>query len=487
MVLWLGPPLLVRCMTDMSQEKSPTPPSDMRLLTFLVAGVLFMEFLDGTVITTALPAMAISFGTNAIDLNVGISAYLFALGVFIPISGWMAERFGGRSVFMAAITIFTIASLLCGLAPNLFVFVLMRVLQGFGGAMMVPVGRLIVLSHTPKERIISAIATLVWPALVAPVIGPALGGFITTYAHWRWIFYLNIPLGFIALILSYWIVPSMRSSTVKPFDWVGFLLCGAGTLIFLYGAELLSRASANIALAVVLIAAGCACLTGAFFYLKTAQDPMLDLSAFRIPTFATALRGGSLTRAAIGSAPFLLPLMFQVGFGFDAFRSGLLVMAVFAGNLLMKTVTTPILKRFGFRAILVWNGILGAAWLLGCAFIARDTPTAIILMMLFLGGLTRSLQFTAINTVAFADVAQGEMARANALFSTIFQLSLGAGVAMGAIAVRIGGLAAQAFGMRIQAIDYRIAFALVSLAAFASIVDAVRLKANSGDNIAGRG
>jgi EmrB/QacA subfamily drug resistance transporter len=458
----------------------------MRLVAWLVAATLFMEFLDGTVITTALPAMAKSFGVAPIDLNIGISAYLFALAVFIPVSSWAADRFGARLVFMSAILLFTAASLLCGLAGNLSSFVLLRVLQGVGGAMLVPVGRLIVLRYTPKERVISAVATLVWPALIAPVTGPAIGGFLAAYANWRWIFYLNIPLGIAALTVAFFVVPDIRAEQRRRFDWLGFFLCGTGILLFLYGVELVARVDANFSLALVCIAGGAALLACAIVHLRRASVPLLDLKAFSNPTFATALRGGSLMRAAIGSAPFLLPLMFQVGFGFDAFYSGMLVAAVFVGNLAMKTVTTPILKRFGFRRVLVWNGLLCILSLLACAILMRDTPLPVILAILFAGGLVRSMQFTAINTIAFADVPQTEMTSANALFSTVFQLSLGAGVAVGAVALRLGGLLSNWLGNSFSHGEYSVAFVLVSLLAAAGLVDALRLSPHAGIGLTGR-
>lgn len=469
---------------DQTARAAETP--NMRILMLLVAGVLFMEFLDGTVITTALPAMARSFAVSAIDLNAGISAYLFALGVFIPISSWAADRYGARRIFSSAIIIFTVASLFCGLANGLVTFIAVRVMQGLGGAMMVPVGRLIVLRHTPKDRLISTIATLVWPALVAPVLGPMIGGLIATYANWRWIFYLNIPLGLFALATAMATVPDMRAETSRPFDWRGFFLSSSGILMFLYGAELFTGANVNITRATFAIMGGALLLVAAFSYLKRAAAPMLDLHAFGIPTFAAALRGGSLARAAIGSAPFLLPLMFQLGFGFDAVRSGFLVTAVFIGNLVMKSMTSPILRRFGFRHVLVWNGVFSALWLFACAFLSPDTPQIAVLLFLFVGGLTRSLQFTTINTVAFADVPQQQIGPANALFSTVFQLSLGAGVAFGAIAIRLGSFIARTIGAHSHAMEYHIAFALVSLAALISLVDAIQLERGSGDEFAGR-
>ncbi|HEV7814838.1 MAG TPA: MFS transporter, partial [Janthinobacterium sp.] len=404
-------------------------------LALLVAGAFFMENLDGTVITTAVPDMARTFGVAPLDLNTGVSAYLLTLGVFIPISGWVAERFGARRVFAAALAIFTLASVLCGMAQGLGEFVALRFLQGIGGAMMVPVGRLVVLHNTPKERLISVIATLTWPALVAPVLGPPVGGFITSYASWRWIFYLNLPLGAIAFFVALWLIPKHSATQRRPFDWPGFVLSGTALFSLTWAAELMGRASVSWSQAGAFFAAGLILLALVGRHLRRAAHPLVDLSALQIPTFSVTILGGSLFRMAIGAIPFLLPLMFQVGFGLDAFHSGLLVIAVFAGNLLMKPATTGILRRFGFKPVLLVNGIINVAALMACSLLTPATPIWLICLLLFIGGLSRSMQFTAYNTIAFADIPQPRMAAANTLFSTAFQVALGLGIAVGAVAV----------------------------------------------------
>jgi EmrB/QacA subfamily drug resistance transporter len=447
----------------------------------LVAGAFFMENLDGTVITTAVPDMAQSFGVAPLALNVGVSAYLLTLGVFIPISGWVAQRFGARRVFAAALAIFTLASVLCGMAHSLGEFVWLRVLQGAGGAMMVPVGRLVVLNNTPKDKLISVIATLTWPALVAPVLGPAVGGFITSYASWRWIFYLNLPLGLIALVLAWKLIPDQRAAERQPFDWPGFVLSGTALFLLTWGAEVIgsqhpdwNEASACLVLGLLLLAA-------LGWHLQRAAHPLIDLSSFAIPTFTITIVGGSLFRMAIGAVPFLLPLMFQLGFGLDAFHSGLLVIAVFAGNLMMKPATTPILRRFGFRTVILVNGLANVGALAACSLLTPATPVWLIAAILFIGGLTRSMQFSALNTIAFADVPQPRMAAANTLFSTAFQVALGLGVALGATGVRLGHWSARQLDIADwPAIDYRLAFLLVALVSLLGLVDALRLHRNAG-------
>ena len=345
-------------------------------VALLVAGTFFMENLDATVITPAIPHMARSFAVRPVDLNSGVSAYMLTLGVFIPVSGWVADRFGARKVFAAAIPVFTLASLLCGLAQTPAGVRAIRIIQGIGGAMMVPVGRLVVLRVTPKAQLIQAIATLTWPALVAPVLGPPLGGLIADHADWRWIFYLNLPLGPVAFVMALVLVPESSGESRQPFDWAGFLLVGGALFCLLHSAELLGRPEIAWSEAAALAAAGLVLLAICVRHLKRAAHPMVDLSSLSVPTFAVTIRGGSLFRMGLSAIPFLFPVMFQIGFGYDAFEAGMMLMAVFAGNLVMKPMTTPVLRRFGFRPVLVVNGLLNAAAIASCAAIAKAMPTA---------------------------------------------------------------------------------------------------------------
>ncbi len=454
-------------------------------IALLVAAAFFMENLDGTIITTAVPAMAHDFGVAPVDLNLGVSAYLLTLGVLIPISGWMADRLGARTVFASAIAVFTMASLLCAVVDSLGAFIATRVLQGVGGAMMVPVGRLVVLRSTPKERIINAIAILTWPALVAPVLGPPLGGFITTYASWRWIFYLNLPLGVLALVASLWLIPNEKSREVRPFDWLGFVLTSGGLFGVLWAVEVISRPDMQWREVAVALVPGVALLAAGVVHLGRAKNPMLSLSALRVPTFAVTFWGGSLFRMSTGAVPFLLPLLFQVGFGLDAFHAGMLVLAVFAGNLLMKPLTTPVLRRFGFRPVLIGNGLLNAALLAALALLSPTTPVWVIATLLFAGGMTRSMHFTALNTIAFADIPQPQMTAANTLFSTVFQLAMGLGIALGAVAIRLGGWAAPHLGLaQLPAASFRLAFLVVALTALFGLIDSWHLARNAGDHVA---
>ncbi|MBB4567077.1 MFS transporter [Rhizobium leucaenae] len=478
-------------MTDISARKrgqgAQASSSRPLQIALLVAGAFFMENLDGTVIATALPQMAVSFGARPVDLNIGMSAYLLTLGVFIPISGWISDRFGARLVFTTAVVVFTLASVLCGFANGVGSFVAMRILQGIGGAMMVPVGRLLVLNNTPKDRLISAIATITWPALVAPILGPPLGGFITDHASWRWIFFFNLPLGIVAFIFALMLIPETKAAARPPFDWTGFVISGLGLASLMYGLELIGRPDPVWLEAWGYVAVGGVLLAGATFHFLRTDHPLIDLVGLKQQTFAITISGGSLFRIAIGAVPFLLPLMFQVGFGLSAFHAGMLTLAVFAGNLAMKPGTTPILRRFGFKPVLVVNGILNAIFIAACALFSADTPLWFIIPVLFIGGMCRSMHFTALNTIAFADIPPQQMTGANTLFSTAFQVTMGMGIAVGAIGIRIGQAISAPLGIDgITAIEFRLAFIMLGIIALLAVLDCLPLDAKAGDNVSRR-
>lgn len=453
----------------------------------LVAGAFFMEFLDGTVIATALPDMAKSFGVQAVDLNIGISAYLITLAVLIPASGWIADRFGARKVFAVALAIFTLASVFCGLSTTVDQFVAMRVLQGMGGALMVPVGRLAVLRTTPKHQLITAIATLTWPALVAPIIGPPLGGFITSYADWRWIFFINVPLGIVAIILALRIIPDLHDDERRPFDTPGFIATTIAMVSLVYAMESMGAQHSQGLLTLGLLVVGAVTLIYALRHFQRAQWPMIRLDAMQVPTFRVTMYGGSLFRASISAVPFLLPLMFQVGFGMDAFHSGLLVLAVFVGNLTIKPATTPLIRRLGFRKLLLINGALNVLSLLACAFISPQTPVWLIMLILYLGGVFRSIQFTAVSTLAFADVPSAQMSYANTLFSTATQLAVGLGITLGAIGIRIGEKLGDLLNMAsVPGISFRLAFVAIALICLVGMVDTLRLTKDAGSAVSNK-
>ncbi|MDN2629212.1 MFS transporter [Klebsiella pneumoniae] len=450
----------------------------------LVAGAFFMEFLDGTVIATALPDMARDFGVTAVELNIGISAYLITLAVLIPASGWIADRFGARAIFTLALAIFTLASVFCGLSTEVHIFVAMRILQGVGGALMVPVGRLAVLRTTPKHQLIKAIATLTWPALVAPIIGPPLGGFITRYASWHWIFFINVPLGLAAIILSLRIIPDIRETERRSFDLSGFITTSVAMVSLVTAMERLGDRQPQIWPTLALAALGFGCLLYSIRHFRRAAAPMVRLDALQVPTFRVTMYGGSLFRASISAVPFLLPLLFQVGFGMDPFHSGLLVLAVFVGNLTIKPATTPLIRWLGFRRLLLINGALNVCSLLACALLTPQTPVWAIMLILYLGGVFRSIQFTGVSTLAFADVPAAQMSDANTLFSTASQLAVGLGITLGAIVIRLGEQVGDWLHLtELPGISFRLSFVFIALICLVGMIDSLHLAKTAGSSV----
>ena len=472
-------------MTNLSEAQVSSSSRNSRLVALLVAGAFFMENLDGTVIATALPQMAQSFRTSPVDLNLGMTAYLLTLAVFIPVSGWVADRLGPRTVFSSAIGVFTFASVLCGFSNTLLQFTAARILQGVGGAMMVPVGRLVVLRVTEKKDLMLAMAYIIWPGLVAPIIGPPAGGFITTYSSWRWIFFLNVPLGLIGILLAMWWIKNERDTETRPFDWLGFTLAGTACTSFMYSLELLGRQ--NEQWSAVSVFLGYSVVAGwlGVRHMARSPHPLIDFACLREKTFAISIWGGSLFRIAINASPFLLPLMFQVPFGMTAFQSGLLVLAMFAGNLSMKSVTTPVLRKFGFKSVLIANGVITAVLLLACGLLAPQTPKLVIVAVLFLHGLSRSMQFTSISTLAFVDIPKRLIGSATSFSAVTQQMSMGMGVAVGAVALRAGAWIRGHSGGLPTLMDFHIAFGLVAVLALLAILDCLSLDPRAGSEVSG--
>lgn len=462
---------------------APLSASRSRLMALLVAGAFFMENLDATVIVTALPDMARSFNASAVDLNIGITAYVLTLAVFIPGSGWVADRWGHRRVFMAALALFTLASVLCAGSQTLWQFTGARVLQGIGGAMMVPVGRLAVLRNTEKSDLLTAIAFITWPGLVAPVLGPPVGGFITTYASWHWIFLLNLPLGLIALACAWKLMPAGKAEGErKPFDWLGFVLCSLACAGLIFGLEHVGQAPRDWQ-PYAMLATSAILLWALYRHLKRSPEPLLKLDAIKVPTYRVTFNGGSLFRAMVSAHPFLLPLMFQLGFGYDAFTSGMLVLTLFAGNIGMKPMTSWVLRRHGFRSTLIGSGLVLTATTLACAAMTPSTPLALILPVLLVSGMARSMGFTAYSSMAFADMPKPLMSSANTLFSMTQQLAFGLGVALAVIFLRVGEAVLGAGGESLQ--SYHLAFVLIAILTVVSMLDLWKLPKNAGANVSG--
>lgn len=451
-----------------------------RGLALLVAGGYFMEILDATVIATAVPAMAESFGVDAVDVGIAISAYILTLAIMIPVSGWMADRFGVRRVFLAAIVVFTVASVGCALSPSLPVLVAMRVLQGMGGAMMVPVGRLAVLRATSKSELVRAIAYLTWPALTAPVIAPALGGALVTFASWRWIFLINVPLGIAGFVVGLRVVRGVAGDVpTRTLDWRGFVLTAVGIAALIVSLDSIRTDGTPWAAVGIGLAVAAVVLTLAVLHLRRTEHPLLDLSVLRVDTFRNTVTYGSFYRMVITAVPFLLPLMFQLRFGWSPFVSGLMVIALFVGNIAIKPATTPLMRRFGIRTVIVADGALSILCFGAIALLAVDTSPVVIAAVLVVSGALRSIGFTAYSSLAFADVDSERLNHANTFNATAQELFSGFGIALGAIALTLSTGIVQALG-RPSGEAFSMSFAALGVLMIVIVVGGLGLRTDAG-------
>jgi EmrB/QacA subfamily drug resistance transporter len=453
------------------------------LVPLIVACALFMENLDSTVLSTSLPAIAGELGVQPIDLKLALTAYLLSLAVFIPVSGWMADRFGARVVFRAAIAVFALGSALAGFSSGMGEIIGARIIQGMGGAMMVPVGRLVILRTVPKSELVGSLAWLTVPALIGPVLGPPVGGFITTYFSWRWIFWINLPIAALGLVLATLFIPDIRGEERTPFDLPGFALSGFGLAALVSGFTALGLEALPLWAGFALLGAGALACAAYLVHFRKVEHPILDLRLFAIPTFRTAILGGSLFRIGVGAAPFLLPLMLQLGFGMTAFQSGMTTFASALGALGMKFAAKPVLQRFGFRMAMVVNALIAGFFMTAPALFTATTPAALLFAALLVGGFFRSLQFTAVNALSYADIDPDRMSRATSLASVAQQLSLSIGVSFAALALETSMAARGADAL--SASDFPLAFLMVGLVSAASVLLFWRLSADAGDEISG--
>ena len=410
-----------------------------RLVPLIVAVALFMENMDSTVIATSLPAIAADLGTSPLTLKLAVTSYLLSLAVFIPISGWTADRFGTRTVFRAAIAVFVLGSIGCALSQSVTQFVIARIVQGMGGAMMTPVGRLVLVRTIDRRELVNAMAWVSMPAMVGPLLGPPLGGFITTYASWHWIFLINVPMGLAGIWLVTRYIEDIRAETPERFDLTGMVLSGLAVAGLAFGLSVAGLDLVPWSFVVGLLVGGAIAFV---LYLRHAQRtpaPVLDFSLLKLPTFRASLFGGFLFRIGVGALPFLLPLLLQVGFHLTPFQSGMITFTATLGAIGMKTSAATILKRFGFRAVLTINALLSAVFIAACAVFSVATPFPVMIAILLVGGFFRSLQFTAVNAIAYAEVPAEKMSRATSLAAVGQQVSLSAGVAIGALTVEMMG------------------------------------------------
>jgi EmrB/QacA subfamily drug resistance transporter len=463
----------------------PTLSKYSRTVPLIVACALFMENLDGSIIATALPSISRSLHTDPLHLNLAITSYMFSLAIFIPLSGWMADCFGTRTIFRNAIIVFTLGSILCGFAQNLGELIAARALQGAGGAMMVPVGRLAMLRVVPRKNLVSAMAWLTTPAMIGPVLGPPIGGFIVTYASWRWIFYVNVPIGILGIVLASIFIENLREEKREPLDLRGFLLMGCALAGLMFSFETVGRHLVPTAVVAGLFVSGGTCLGLYMLHVRRILHPIIDLGLLRYQTYRASIVGGSLFRIGVGALPFLLPMMLQVGFGFSPATSGLLTFASAAGAVFMKITASKIIRALGFRNILIGDALLNSAFLIGCALFRPQTPLAVIFGFLLIGGFFRSLQFTSLNTLAYAEIPPELISRANTLYNMLQQLSLSLGVGTGALLLNL--TLAWNHASKLGSMDFWPAYIGIGALSLLSLTSFVPLPAQAGDEISGHG
>jgi EmrB/QacA subfamily drug resistance transporter len=468
----------------MSSPPHPQSAAHIRTTALIVASALFMEQLDATVLATALPTMAEHFQVSAMHMSVALTSYMLSLAVFIPASGKVADRFGTRSVFCAAIFIFTLGSALCGQSVSLSMLIGARLLQGLGGAMMVPVGRLLLLRTIPKEQMVAAMSWFLVPALLGPVVGPPLGGLIVSHMSWHWIFYINLPIGVLGMGLVLRYIDDVTELRDEPFDWLGLILSGLSLSCLIFGLEIVSRGALPLIYDAVILLVGFGAGGLYLWHAKHHPAPIINVGLLKIPTFRLSVLGGALTRITGGSMPFLLPLMMQLGFGLSPQKSGMITFASAAGSMLMKATATRALRRFGYRRTLIWNGALACCFIAVIAAFRPSWPLAAIYGVLLVGGFFQSLQFTAYNTIAYADIPREQMSDATAFYSTMQQMMLSLGICVAAMSLN-GSVAL--FGRTDPSLqDFSLAFLVVTaISLLASPVNAL-LPEDAGDDLAGR-
>jgi len=445
----------------------------MRRSSYIIPGIvgcaLFMQMLDSTVVATALPAMGEAFHETPVRMNIAITSYLLAVAMFVPLSGWAADRFGARKVFATAMLLFTVASIGCSLAGSMEQLVAGRSLQGLAGAMMVPVGRVILLRSVSKSELVQAMSFLSVPALIGPVVGPPLGGVLVTYASWHWIFLINVPIGILGLFLVYRYIPSdAHDRTNRPLDLTGFLLTSISLVAIIYGFDAVGHETLSGAGIAAILSVGVACAFLYCLHARRSAHPIIDLRLLSVQTFRIANIGGNLCRFSIGALPFLLVMLLQVGFGLSPVAAGMITFVSAVGALALKLVAVRVLRRFGFRRTLIVNAVTTGVFTACCALFTPETPYWLLLLVLFVGGFFRSLQLTAVNTLAYADIPHEDMSRASGLAAMAQQvaISLGVGIAAVSLNISMAWRGAESLSIPDVAVGFVVIGILVSLSAF---------------------
>ncbi|MFV9474143.1 DHA2 family efflux MFS transporter permease subunit [Advenella sp. RU8] len=448
-----------------------------RLIPFIVGCALFMQMLDSSVVAMALPMMAETFSTNAVRMNIAITAYLVSVAIFVPVCGWAADRFGAKRIFLLAIILFCLSSLGCSMAPTLDIFVLFRFIQGLGGAMMVPVGRIIMLRTVPREQLLKATAFLSIPALLGPMLGPPLGGLIVTFSTWHWIFLINIPMGMLGVFLVLKYVQEYKNDNPPRLDWPGFILSSLAMASCVYGFESLAKNQGFFNAYFLLMIS---IVSGIFycFHAKRVTNPIIDLSLLKIQSFAISIFAGNLCRFAVGATPFLLALLLQIGFNYSPLSAGMITFAGALGALAMKFVAIPILKKFGFRRVLTVNAVITGLFIMACALFTLETPVWIMTMTLLFGGFFRSLEFTSVNTLSFANIKPEKMSQASSFSATAQQVGISMGMGIATVSIDLSMYLNGSSTASIQ--DIKSGFIVIGAASILSALWFNRLEKSAG-------
>ncbi len=456
-----------------------------RFLPWVVAAALFMEQLDSTIVNTAVPSMADSLHVTPLSLKTVAASYILSLALCIPVSGWMADRYGTRRVFALAIAVFTISSVFCGVASNTTQMVAARILQGMGGAMMMPVGRLAVIRAFPKAELLQAMNFVIIPALIGPLLGPTVGGLIVHWLSWREIFFVNVPVGVIALWLTYRHMPDYYGDAVRPLDWQGFFLFGAGTALISWLLEIFGEHEIRIEVEATLFFVALVLLAGYWRHASRARYPLLQLALFKVRTFRVSVVGGFITRLGVGGLPFLTPLLFQVGLDLPAWQSGLLMMPTAAAAIVMKAISRRVLARFGYRKVLIVNTLMTGITICLYALVEAHTPTESIVAIGLALGFFNSLQFSSINSMAYADVQTQDSSMASTIASSFQQISMSFGLAFGSLVAAwyLGGLPQTDHAAVIDALHR--AFLTLGGLTIISSLSFWTLRARDGESVSG--
>lgn len=468
-----------------SLQSAPVARATYTRIALLIASLGFMQNLDSAIINTSFPQMAHTFGVTAIRLSLGVTSYLLAVAAVSPLASWLSGRFGSRHVLAVAVALFTVASVCCGASQTLEVFVAARLLQGLGGALLGPIGNAIVLRYTPKADYLRITSIMIWPVLMAPIIGPVIGGLITEHASWRWNFWLNVPVGLFGVLAVLRMIPDERESQRRPIDLLGFAYCASALTCLLAGLQRASLGSAERQVTCVLLTIGVVAAVLAVRHLRRHATPLVSLAPFSRRSLRIAsIAPGAFFLAIFSSAQFLLPLLFQLGFGLSPAAAGGWVLVYFCGNLGLKLVTTPILRRFGFKKVLVGNGMLVCASLLLCVLMKPGVPKISLFIILLFAGCTRSMQMTAIGTVAYADVTDGERSAASSLMAMVQQAASAAGVAVAALCISL--FQGLHHGTAVQVADFHGTFLVSSVIALAGTMVLTGVPKDLGSEIRGR-